>query len=69
MTWLWVILAVGVIGYLIAYFSSDGDTGEAVEAGIGAAMGCGSVIFHIFLTVVSLAAIIWLFGWLFGGCN
>lgn len=69
MTWLWVIIAVGVIGAIIGYISSDGDKESAAQTGLGAAFGCGSVIFQIFLTVVSIAAIIGLFGWLFGGCN
>lgn len=69
MTWLWVILVVGIIGAIIGYFSSNGDKGEAAAAGVGAAMGCGSVIFQIFLTVLSIAIVFWLFGCLFGGCD
>ena len=67
MTWLWVILAVGVIGAIIG-FLNNGKEG-AVEGGLGAAFGCGSVIVQIFLTVLSLALIIALFGWLFKGCS
>ena len=67
MTWLWVILAVGVIGAIIG-FLNNGKEG-AVEGGLGAAFGCGSVIVQIFLTVLSLALVIALFGWLFKGCS
>ena len=67
MTWLWVILGVGAIGAIIGYLS-DGSEG-AVTGGLGAAVGCGSVIVKIFLTVLSLALVIALFSWLFGGCS
>ena len=68
MTWLWVILIVGVIGAIIGFLHS-GDASEAAAGGIGAALGCGSVIVQIGLGVLSLFAVIWLFGWLFGGCS
>lgn len=67
MTWLWVIIGVGIIGAIIG-FLNDGEEG-AVAGGLGAAMGCGSVILRIFLTVLSLALVIALFGWLFRGCS
>ncbi|MBR4199410.1 MAG: hypothetical protein IKQ94_11635 [Bacteroidales bacterium] len=66
MTWLWVIIAVGIIGAIIG-FLSDGKEG-AVEGGLGAAFGCGAIIFRIFITVLSIVVIIALFGWLFKGC-
>ena len=68
MTWLWVILGVGVIGAIIGYLKS-GDASEAAAGGIGAALGCGSVIAQIAIGVLSLVVVIWLFGWLFGGCS
>lgn len=69
MTWLWVILAVGVIAALIGYFSSGGDAGDAAETGLAAAFGCGSVILQIFLAVLGIGLLFSLFGWLFGGCS
>lgn len=67
MTWLWVILIVGAIGAAIGYLNSGKE--GAVEGGLGAAFGCGSVILHIFIGVLGLGLIIGLFGWLFGGCS
>ena len=67
MTWLWVILIVGAIGAIIGFLH---DGGEGAFAGfLGGAMGCGSIIVRIGLTVLSLAFVIYLFGWLFGGCH
>ena len=68
MNWLWIVLAVGIVGFIIAKISGS-DNEDAAATGLGAAFGCGSVIFQIFLTVVSLALIISLFSWLFGGCS
>ena len=67
MNWLWVILIVGIIGAVIGYFA-DGTEGAAT-GGLGAALGCGTVMVQIFLGVASLGLIIALFGWLFGGCS
>ena len=71
MTWLWVILGAGIIGAIIG-FLHNGKEG-AVEGGLGAAFGCGSVIFQIFITVAGIALTFalyaWLFNWLFKGCS
>ena len=67
MTWLWVILGVGIIGAIIG-FLVNGEEG-AIAGGLGAAGGCGSVIFQIFITVVGIALMFALFGWLFNGCS
>ena len=67
MNWLWIILIVAVVGEIIG-FINNGKEG-AVEGGLGAAFGCGSVILQIFLSVLSIALVIALFGWLFKGCS
>jgi len=58
MTWLWVILIVGIIGAIIGFISSGGDGEAAASGGFMAALGCGLVIFEIFLGVVSLGLIV-----------
>lgn len=68
MNWLWIILIVGVVVGVIAYFTT-GNKEDALEAGGMAAFGCGTVVFQIFLAVVGLGLVMALFGWLFGGCS
>ena len=65
MTWLWVIIVVAVIGGIIGYFSSGTREG-AVEGAVTAGMGCGYIIFKIFLALVGLYLLIKIGGWLFG---
>lgn len=67
MNWIWIIIIVAVIGAIIG-FINNGKEG-AVEGGLGAAVGCGGVIIRIALSVLSLALVIALFGWLFKGCS
>lgn len=68
MKWLLVIVVVGIIGAVIGYMS-EGNAEDAAQAGLGAAFGCGTIIFRIFIGVLSLYFVISLFGWLFGGCS
>ena len=59
--WLLVIIVVAIIGGVIGYFtSSDGNRGE-----IGSAIGCGYVLFQLFLWVAGIALAVWLFGAIF----
>lgn len=69
MTWLWLILIVAAIGGIIGFFSSnrDEDRGSnAVQGALGAGVGCGMIIFQVFLWGLGIAFMIWLFGLLFG---
>ena len=55
---------MGAIGY---FSSKDGERGENASAGaLAGAMGCGYVIFQIFLWGLGIFLVIKLFGWLFG---
>ena len=67
-TWLIVIIVAAVIMGAIGFFSSkDGERGENTAAGaLAGAMGCGYVIFQIFLGVLGIFLLIKLFEWLFG---
>lgn len=65
MTWLWVILIVAVIGGIIGFLSS----GKAEDAGAGAVaagVGCGYLIFQIFLALIGFYILFSIGGWLFG---
>ena len=65
--WLLVIIIVAIIGGVIGYFtSSDGNRGEgAAQGAIGSAIGCGYVLFQLFLWVAGIALAVWLFGAIF----
>lgn len=67
-TWLIVILVVAAVGAIIGFIGSeDGNRGEgAAQGAIVGAVGCGHVIFEIFLWGLGIALVIWLFGALFG---
>ncbi len=64
MTWLWVILIVAVIGGIIGYFSSGTKEG-AVEGAASAGLGCGYIIFQIFLAIVGIYVMFLIGSWLF----
>jgi len=64
MTWLWVILIVALIGGLIGYFDSGTKEG-ALEGAVVAGLGCGYVIFRIFLALLGLYILFLIGSWLF----
>lgn len=65
MTWLVVILVVAVIGGIIGYLNT-GKTEDAVSGAVGAGMGCGYLIFQIFLAILGLGLLFAVGSWLFG---
>lgn len=67
-TWLIIIVVVAAIGGLIGYFASnDGERGEgALQGAVGGAMGCGYLLFQLFLWGAGIALLIWLFSAIFG---
>ena len=67
-TWLIIILVVAAIGGVIGFLSSDdGSGGEGAAPGaIMGAVGCGHVLFELFLWGLGIALVIWLFGAIFG---
>ena len=67
-TWLIIILVVAAIGGVIGFLSSeDGNRGEgAAQGAIMGAVGCGHVLFELFLWGLGIALVIWLFGAIFG---
>jgi hypothetical protein len=67
-TWLIIIIVVAVIGGLLGFLSSnDGERGEGAAKGAAVgAMGCGYVLFQLFLWGAGVSILIWLFGSIFG---
>jgi len=61
-----IIVVVAVIGWIFGYINSGGDSNEATETAIGAGMGCGYIIFQIFLAGLGILITLWLFGAIFG---
>ena len=68
MKWLTIIIVAAIIaGILGALNSKDGEKGEGFFSGaLAGGMGCGYVIFEIFLVVGGLILLFKLFGFLFG---
>lgn len=65
MTWLIVILVVAAIGGLTGYLNS-GKKDDAVSGALGAGLGCGYIIFQIFLAILGLTLLLAIGNWLFG---
>ena len=66
MTWLFVILIVAIIAGIIGYFSSDKNKGEnAAQGALMGGLGCGYIIFQIFLFFVGIGILFALGRWLF----
>ena len=66
--WLTILIIVILIGAIIGSFSSrEGERGSgAVGGAIAGGMGCGYILFQIFLAGLGILGVIWLFGALFG---
>lgn len=66
--WLTVLIIAIVIGAAIGFFgSNDGERGAgAVGGALAGGMGCGYILFQIFIVGLGFLFIIWLFGALFG---
>ena len=61
-----IIIVVAVIGWIIGYVNSGGNTNEANETALGAGIGCGSVLLQIFIAGLGIIIVLWLFGAIFG---
>lgn len=66
--WIWILIAAVIIGGIIGYISSnDKNKGEnAIGGALVGGIGCGYVLFNIFLIGVGIFVVIWLFSALFG---
>lgn len=66
--WIWIIIAVAVIGGIYGYLSSEnGEKGENAFAGaVTGGVGCGIILMHIFVWGAGIMLLLWLFGSLFG---
>lgn len=67
-TWLIIILVVAAIGAILGFLGNEkGERTEgAVQGAIGGAMGCGYLLFQLFLWGLGISFLIWLFGAIFG---
>jgi hypothetical protein len=59
-----IMLAVGVVVYLISLFSGSSSE-EATANGCMTSLGCGYSIFQIMITVLIILAAIAFVGWIF----
>ena len=67
-TWLIIILIVAAIGAVLGFISNEkGERTEgAVQGALGSAMGCGYLLFELFLWGLCISVLIWLFRAIFG---
>lgn len=66
--WIWIIVVAVIIGAIIGFFASDGDSKGADTAQGAMAGGCMAVgcLGRIALVAITIMIILWLFGKLFG---
>lgn len=66
--WLTILIIVIIIGAVIGFLSSnDGERGAgAIGGAMASGMGCGYILFQIFLAGLTILFVVWLFGKLFG---
>lgn len=66
--WIWIIVIAIIIGAILGASSSkDGERGAGAFSGaLMGGMGCGYVLFQIFLWGAGIIIVLWLFGNLFG---
>lgn len=69
--WIWILIAAIVIGGIIGFIgSNDNERTEGALSGmIAGGMGCGHILLQLFIAGISILAVVWLFGALFGGCE
>ena len=67
MNWIIVIIVGAIVCGIIGFLTSkDGERGEgALQGCLGGAVGCGSVVFYVFLSVLGLVLLLGIAGWLF----
>lgn len=64
--WFWIIVIAVVIGGIMGYVNSDGDSSEAAGGAIAGGCMAAGCIGRIALAVLGIFIILWLFGVLFG---
>lgn len=66
--WIWIIIIAIIIGAIWGAMSSrDGERSAGAFSGaIASGMGCGYILFQIFLLGAGIIFILWLFNSLFG---
>lgn len=61
-----IIVIVAIAGWIFGFFNSGGDTKEANDTAVGVGVGCGSLLLQLFIAGITILAILWLFGAVFG---
>ena len=64
--WFWIIVIAAIIGALWGYFGGNGDEGSAAAGGCMGALFAGNCLLQLAITAISIIAVIWLFGVIFG---
>ena len=66
--WIWILIIVIALGGILGYLGSDSnEKGKgAVSGAIAGGIGCGYVIFSIFMFGVGIMILVWIFSFLFG---
>lgn len=64
--WIWIIIIAAVIGAIWGSINDDGKGEGAAAGGCAGAMLAGNCLFRLAITAISIIAVIWLFGVIFG---
>ncbi len=64
--WFWIIVIAAIIGAVISYITENGKEGSAAAGGCMGALFAGNCLLQLAITAISIIAVIWLFGVIFG---
>lgn len=66
--WFWLIVIAVVVGAILGAISSDKgeEKAGAFSGAVAGGMGCGYILFQIFIWGLGIMIMLWLFGAIFG---
>lgn len=64
--WFWIIVAAVVIGGILGFISSDGDSSEAASGAMAGGCMAASCLVRLAMAAIGILLILWLFGTIFG---
>ena len=64
--WIWIIIIAVVIGGIIGFINSDGDSSEAAGGAMAGGCMAAGCIGRIAIAAIGILIVLWLFGVLFG---
>ena len=63
--WFWIIVIAVIIGGILGFISSDGDSGEAAGGAMAGGCMAASCLVRLAITALGIIIVLWLFGVIF----